>query len=99
MRLDGTTPMALPGSAPAAATEAKAAELRKAAEGFEAIFLNTFMKAAREASLGDDLMGGSAVDSARDMYETEVTRMASGRAGLGIADAIERQFKPLLGKE
>ena len=26
-----------------------AADLRKAAEGFEAIFLNTFLKAAREA--------------------------------------------------
>ena len=30
-----------------------AADLRKAAEGFEAIFLNTFLKAAREASLGE----------------------------------------------
>ena len=70
-----------------------AADLRKAAEGFEAIFLNTFLKAAREASLGEDIMGGSAVNSARDMYETEVARLASGRAGLGIADAVERQFR------
>jgi peptidoglycan hydrolase FlgJ len=70
-----------------------AADLRKAAEGFEAIFLNTFLKAAREASLGEDIMGGQGVNSARDMYETEVTRLAAGRAGLGIADAVERQFR------
>lgn len=93
MRIDGPSPLAIP------APDRQAAELRKAAEGFEAIFLNTFMKSAREASLGDDLMGSSAVDSAREMYETEVTRLASGRAGLGIADAIERQFSPLLRKE
>lgn len=76
--------------------EQAATDLRKAAEGFEAIFLNTFLKAARDASLGEDLMGGSAVDSARDMYETEVARLASGTSGLGIADAVERQFRPFL---
>lgn len=74
-----------------------AADLRKAAEGFEAIFLNTFLKAARETSLGEDIMGGQGVSSARDMYETEVTRIAAGRAGLGIADAVERQFRGTIG--
>lgn len=90
MRIEGASPVAPP------SPERQTKELRQAAEGFEAIFLNTFLKAAREASLGDDLLGSSAVDSARDMFETEVTRMASGRAGLGIAQAIERQFSPLL---
>ena len=81
---------------PNPAPEKAAADLRKAAEGFEAIFLNTFLKAAREASLGEDIMGSQAVSSTRDMYETEVTRMASGRAGLGLADAVVRQFTPAI---
>lgn len=76
--------------------EQAAQDLRKAAEGFEAIFLNTFLKAAREASLGDDLMGSSAVDSSRDMFETEVARIAAGSSGLGIAEAVERQFQSYL---
>lgn len=78
------------------ATSSTAQELREAAEGFEAIFMDTFLKTARAASLGEDLMGSNAVDAARDMFETEITRMASSRAGLGIADAVERQFKPFV---
>ncbi len=88
MKIDGVTPMAL-----TAAPEARAADLRKAAEGFEAIFLNTFLKAARSASLGEDIMGGNGVDQTRDMFDAEVTKMAAGRAGLGLADAVERQFQ------
>jgi flagellar protein FlgJ len=87
----GPTPMPLTPS-----PERQAQDLRKAAEGFEAIFLSTFLKAARQTTLGDDLMGGSAVDRTRDMFDAEVTRLASGRSGFGIADAVERQFKPLL---
>ena len=79
--------------APTASPE-KAAELRKAAEGFEAILLNTLMKSARATSLGDDLMGSNAVDQTRDMFDTEVTRQAAQSSHLGIADAIERQFRP-----
>lgn len=41
-------------------------------------------------------MGSSAVDSTRAMLDTEISRLASGRAGLGIADAVERQFRPIL---
>ena len=89
MNID-STPMPLVPGAPAHSTTR---ELREAAEAFEAIFINAFMKTARSASLGEDLMGSNAVSAARDMYETEITKLASSRAGLGIADAIERQFK------
>lgn len=91
MRIDGSTPMGL---TPAASD--RSAELRKAAEGFESIFLSTLMKSARAASLGEDLMGGQGVDSARDMLDTELSRIASSRSGLGVAQAIERQFTPYL---
>ena len=68
------------------------AELRKAAEGFEELFLGLFLKSARAASLGEDLMGSSAVDKTRDMFDAEIARASSGRTGFGIADAVERQF-------
>lgn len=70
------------------------ADLRKAAEGFESLFLTTLLKGARAASLGDDLTGSKAVDSARDMLDTELARVGGGRAGFGIAEAVERQFAP-----
>lgn len=73
------------------ATES-AKTLRKAAEGFEELFLTQFLKAARAGHLGDDIMGSSAVDSTRDMFDAEIARSSSGRTGFGIADAVERQF-------
>lgn len=71
----------------------KAKTLRKAAEGFEELFLTQFLKAARQGNLGEDIMGSSAVDSTRDMFDAEIARASSGRTGFGIADAVERQFQ------
>jgi flagellar protein FlgJ len=72
----------------------QAAELRRAAEGFEEIFLGLFLKSARSASLGEDILGSSAVDRTRDMFDAEIARAASARSRLGIAEAVERQFTP-----
>lgn len=71
----------------------KSKVLRQAAEGFEELFLTQFLKAARAGHLGDDIMGSSAVDSTRDMFDAEIARASSGRTGFGIADAVERQFQ------
>ena len=68
------------------------ADLRKAAEGFEELFLGLFLKSARAGSLGEDIMGSSAVDSTRDLFDAEIARASAGRTGFGIADAVERQF-------
>ncbi len=67
-------------------------ELRRAAEGFEELFLTQFLKAARAGSLGYDLMGSSAVEKTRDLFDAEIARASSARTGFGIADAVERQF-------
>jgi peptidoglycan hydrolase FlgJ len=67
--------------------------LRQAAEGFEELFLTQFLKAARAGHLGDDIMGSSAVDSTRDMFDAEIAKSSSGNTGFGIADAVERQFQ------
>jgi flagellar protein FlgJ len=68
------------------------AALRKAAEGFEEMFLTEFLKSARSAPLAEDITGGNGVDQFRAMFDSEVARASAGRTGFGIADAVERQF-------
>lgn len=68
------------------------AELRAAAEGFEALFINTLMKTGRDTGFGDELTGGNAVRASQDMFDMQVSQMVSSRSNLGIADALERQF-------
>ena len=72
--------------------------LRQEAEGFEGLFLQKLMQAGRKASLGDDLLGGSGVERMQSMMDQELTQQATGAAGLGMADAIVRQFAPLVKK-
>lgn len=74
-----------------------AGDLRKAAVGFESIFVAELMKAGRSTAFGGDLLGSDAVDQSRDMLDAEMAKVSAGRAGLGIAEAIERQFLPLIG--
>lgn len=99
----GATPLPLPGQVPSQALEASKASapennvdprMRQAAEGFEALFLNQMLAAGRKASLGDDLLGGTGTERMQGMLDTELTQNATGAAGLGLADAIVRQFAP-----
>ncbi len=68
------------------------ADLRDAAEQFEAIFLNEFMKQARKAKLAEDLFASSAKDTYTDMLDRELSTQLSGRVNLGIAEALVRQL-------
>nr|WP_318272675.1 rod-binding protein [Paracoccus saliphilus] len=69
-----------------------AAEIAKAATGFEALFLDTLLKGARAGMPGDNLTGGSAVSSAQQMLDTQLSQSAASAAGFGIAEAVARQF-------
>jgi len=71
---------------------AGADDIRKAAEGFEALFLATLLKGARAGLPGNDLTGGSAVNSATQMLDAQLAQLAGSRAGFGIAEAVARQF-------
>ena len=68
------------------------ARLREASEGFEALFLNQVLKSGRAASFGDSLMGGSGMETTRSLLDAKLTEAGAGRSGLGLADAIYRQF-------
>ena len=67
-------------------------ELRAAAEKFEAIFLNEFMKQARKTKLAEDLFGSSAKTTYEEMLDREYSDNLSGKINLGIADALVRQL-------
>ena len=68
------------------------AELREAAEQFEAIFLNEFIKQARKAKLAEDIFGSEAQDTYQDMMDRELSSQLAGRVNLGIAEALVRQL-------
>jgi len=68
------------------------ADLREAAEQFEAIFLNEFIKQARKAKLAEDILGSEAQDTYQDMMDRELSSQLAGRVNLGIAEALVRQL-------
>ena len=72
-------------------------KLRAAAEGFEELFLQKMLQAARAGGPGDDLLGNSAVTRTRSMLDTELARSGAGAARLGLAEAIYRQMAPSAG--
>ena len=67
-------------------------DLREAAEQFEAIFLNEFIKQARKAKLAEDIFGSEAQDTYQDMMDRELSTQLAGRVNLGIAEALVRQL-------
>ena len=68
------------------------ADHREAAELFEAIFQNEFIKQARKAKLADDILGSDAQDTYQDMMDRELSTQLAGRVNLGIAEALVRQL-------
>ena len=78
---------------PAKAQQAGAGEeLRAAAEQFEAIFIQTLLKQARQAKLADDILGSNAGDEYTDMLEQERAKSMAQNMNLGIAEALMKQF-------
>lgn len=91
----------LTAAAPALQAEARPAadQLRQAGEGFEALFLTMLLKSGRAGLPGDDLTGSGAVTSAFEMLDTHLAQDGATAAGLGIADAVVRQFSGGVGGE
>lgn len=90
--------IAAPKGLPATSPASDRATLRKAAEGFEEMFLVQLLKTARSGELAPDIMGGGGVDRMRDLFDAEVAKSSAGRTGLGIADAVEAQFAAFVEK-
>lgn len=52
-------------------------QLKEATQAFEALFMQQVMKTARETSLGDDLLGGSAVDTMQSLLDEKMTQIGA----------------------
>lgn len=77
----------------AAEANVERAQLRRAAEGFEAIFIRRMLEAARAADFGDEgVIGGSALDQYTAMRDEHLAEIAAARGTFGIAAAIEAQL-------
>ena len=67
-------------------------DLHAAAEQFEAIFIQTLLKQARQSKLADDILGSSAVDNYTEMLEQHRAKSMAQNMSLGIAEALVKQF-------
>lgn len=70
----------------------KKAELTKAAESFEAIFLRQMIGAMRSATGGDKLLGSSASDQFRDLMDARIADDMADKHSFGIAEMVLKQF-------
>ena len=68
------------------------AELKAVADQFEAIFLETLLRQARESKLSEGLFDSKADDNFEQMFDQELANSSSKLVDIGIADAIVRQM-------
>ncbi|MFN3726489.1 MAG: rod-binding protein [Allosphingosinicella sp.] len=78
--------------APDPATTRREAQLRQAAEAFEAVFLRQVIGSMRQAKIGEDLFGSSASDQFRDMADARLADDMAARGSFGIAELLLQQF-------
>ena len=78
----------------AAATQPRGDDdLRKVAEGFEAIFIRKILETARAADFGgEDVFGGQALETFTAMRDEYVADIVSGTGAFGFAASIERHL-------
>ena len=67
-------------------------DLKDVADQFEAIFLETLLKQARESKLSDGLFESKADDNFEQMFDQELANSTSKVVDIGIADAVVRQM-------
>jgi len=66
--------------------------LQNVADQFEAIFLETLLRQARESKLSEGLFDSKADDNFEQMFDQELAKSSSKLVDIGIADAIVRQM-------
>jgi flagellar protein FlgJ len=66
--------------------------LRKAAQGFEAVFLRELIGSMRKAKLAEDALGSGATDNFREMADARTADSIATLGQFGIAAMIEKQL-------
>jgi flagellar protein FlgJ len=70
--------------------------LRKAAEQFEAMFLQVMIKTMREATASNeegDLMGSSTTKTYEALFDQEIAQEMAKKGGVGLADMLVNSFE------
>lgn len=78
----------------ATSADASNERARETAEKFEALLLQTMLKAMRKTTPGNTLFGSDQADMYLDMFDKQIAAGVSESSSLGIADAIYRQLVP-----
>lgn len=68
--------------------KASRANLDKAAQQFEAVFVNMMLKEARKTSFDGGMFNSDALKTFRDMQDNQVAKEMSSHGSLGLAKAI-----------
>jgi peptidoglycan hydrolase FlgJ len=76
----------------AIATTASGADLKAAAQRFEAVFLREMIATMRKGKLSEDIFGSSATDNFREMADANTADAMAKRGAFGIAALVERQL-------
>ena len=90
--IDRLAPAAAPASAPTP-DAAKKAELVKAAQAFEAVFIRQMIGSMRQAGFGDELFGSSATEQFREMQDARMADAMAEKGAFGIAELLLKQFE------
>jgi peptidoglycan hydrolase FlgJ len=86
-----TTPLSLAKITTAAKPEVDPA-LRKAAQGFEAVFLREIIGSMRKAKLADEVFGSGATENFREMADARTADAMAKLGQFGISAMVERQL-------
>jgi peptidoglycan hydrolase FlgJ len=65
-------------------------KLRKAAQGFEAVFLREIIGSMRKGKLADEMFGSSATDNFREMADARTAESMAKLGHFGIAAMVEK---------
>ena len=72
-----------------------AAGVKEAAKQFESLFINMWLKSARDANTAlvkDGLFGGSEMQMQQQMFDSQMAMHMAKEGGVGLAGVIERQL-------
>jgi flagellar protein FlgJ len=69
------------------------AALRATAKQFEALLMQQMLKSMRDASLGDDALGGEQTQFYQEMFDQQIAQHLAAGKGLGVADLMVRQMR------
>ncbi|MDP2690710.1 MAG: rod-binding protein [Deltaproteobacteria bacterium] len=84
--------LALP-SAGAGKGKETPAEMKKALQDFEAIFINQMLKVMRESvGKGDLFHGGSGEEVYSSLFDMELSKVISGSGGIGLGEMLMKQL-------